>query len=62
MNRSPRLPNSARIRRVAPGQLYLWNRPTLVVLLPHGRSLSLLQGGRGATHDPEPVMPVRKAA
>ncbi len=62
MNRSPRLPNSARIRRVAPGQMHLWNRPSIVVLLPHGRSLSLLQGGRGATRDPEPVMPVRKAA
>ena len=65
MTRGPRLPNSARTRRPAPGQLDLWARPTFVVLLPHGRSLSLLQGGRHAAPAPTPVAPaaqIRRAA
>lgn len=50
--RSPRLPR----HRMSPGQMALWNQPTLTVLLPTGRSLQLLQGGRAA--DPRPTTPV----
>lgn len=57
MNRSPRLPR----HRMAPGQMALWNRPSLVVLLPHGRSLSLLQGGRHAAPAPTPIAPAAQA-
>lgn len=59
MNRSPRLPNSA--RRVAPGQLALFDRPSIVVLLPYGRSLSLLQGGHHSAPAPTPVVPAAQA-
>lgn len=54
MNRSPRLPR----HRMAPGQLALWDRPTFTVLLPNGRSLSVLQGGRQHAPAPRPVAPV----
>lgn len=49
-----RLPRPRYSHRHSPGQLGLWNRPTVIVLLPHGRSLSLLQGGRAAPA-PEPT-------
>lgn len=62
MTRNPRLPR----HRMAPGQIALWNRPVFTVLLPHGRSLTLLHGGRAErAPEPEPVVGLasgRKAA
>ena len=63
MTRSPRLPRAR--TRPTPGQLGMFDAALLTVLLPHGRSLSLLQGGRATTPAPTPAAPVvaqRRAA
>lgn len=44
---------------VAPGQLTL---ALLVVILPNGRSLTLLRGGLADAPHPRPVAAIRKAA
>jgi hypothetical protein len=62
VSRSPRLPNHARMRP-SPGQLALFDRPTYTLLLPTGRTLQVLPGGRMQTPTPEPMAAgMRRAA